>query len=391
MAEFSWPTPPDDPGQLARVSVDPAGLLRFWQTHYAERYIPAGGSKFKWIVGRPGSGKTHALRMLAAMATQAGLLAVSLDAETSSIRGIQELMRSVLAGLDPDRITVPLAHRVMQAMGYEAAEAPAPRSFVTWLVEARGRIRDAAVRDVREGVDRVVGALDIDLGLKAAMSLAVADQLGAAHIDAPTLYAWLRGESLKRTVMMNLGIAQALNKQNARSILQGWGVLAQAAGHAGLLIAIDNVQQLLAPRDPDRAVVHYTRLGRTEAFEMFRELIDGADALPGIWFVLASRPELFDDARLGVKSYPALAARVSTEVEATEVNRFLDWVNWDELYRSDRPALATLVQRWADALGVLAPEPVVETGVESPVRRSVAAVLRQAQQKGEADDATDQG
>ena len=49
---------PADDGTLAEISTGLDSLEDFIALHYLENYIPVGGSKIKFITGRPGSGNT---------------------------------------------------------------------------------------------------------------------------------------------------------------------------------------------------------------------------------------------------------------------------------------------------------------------------------------------
>ena len=49
----------DDFGEQLLCGVE--FLTDFWQEKYFQEYIRDGGSKIKFITGRPGSGKTHFL------------------------------------------------------------------------------------------------------------------------------------------------------------------------------------------------------------------------------------------------------------------------------------------------------------------------------------------
>lgn len=256
--------------------------------------------------------------------------------------------------------------------GYDAGEVGEPSSLLEWLVTSRGRIRERALADVREAVDRTISELDIDLNLKTAIGFGLDRTLGAASLDSDDVNVWFQGGKVTRGRLAAVGLSRPLSKLNARGILQGWGVVALAAGLPGLLITVDNFDQVMAPKTENAP--YYTRLRREETYEMLRQFIDDADALQGIWLVVAARPELFSDERRGIKSYPALDARVVNEVEARALNRFEDHVDWDRLWAQDPDSLTMLMERWAEYLHTnriaLPPSP----GRVSPVRRSVLAL-----------------
>lgn len=364
--------PPTIDDAFRAVSVDTGAMNRFWVEHYACRFIPAGGSKVKWIQGREGSGKSHALHQLALEARHVGMLVVELDAQTEWLRGIEEFVRSLLQKLPYETVLYALSRQVINKMGYDAGEVGEPSSLLEWLVTSRGRIRERALADVREAVDRTISELDIDLNLKTAIGFGLDRTLGAASLDSDDVNVWFQGGKVTRGRLAAVGLSRPLSKLNARGILQGWGVVALAAGLPGLLITVDNFDQVMAPKTENAP--YYTRLRREETYEMLRQFIDDADALQGIWLVVAARPELFSDERRGIKSYPALDARVVNEVEARALNRFEDHVDWDRLWAQDPDSLTMLMERWAEYLHTnriaLPPSP----GRVSPVRRSVLAL-----------------
>ena len=45
-------------------------LTDFWEEKYLREYVKNGGSKIKFITGRPGSGKTHSLRLMTSLAAK---------------------------------------------------------------------------------------------------------------------------------------------------------------------------------------------------------------------------------------------------------------------------------------------------------------------------------
>jgi hypothetical protein len=379
---IEWGLPPVADEDFRAVSVDPQGMNRFWIEHYASRFIPAGGSKVKWLQGREGSGKSHALHQLALGARDGGMLVVELDARTEWLRGIEEFVRAVLQKLPYQSVLTALSCQVIRTMGYDPNEVGDPASLLDWLVSNRGRMRERALADVREAVDRTISVLDIDLNLKTAIGFGLDRALGAASQDSDDVAVWFRGGKVTRGRLAAVGLSRPLSKLNARGILQGWGAAALAAGLPGLLVTVDNLDQVMAPKR--EGAPYYTRLRREETYEMLRQFIDDGDALPGVWLVMAARPELFTDERAGFKSYPALDARVVNEIETRALNRFEDHVDWDRVWTQDPDSLTMLVGKWAQHLHtnvVALPPP---QGRVSPVRRAVLALSQEVERHDDA-------
>ena len=55
---------PHDPALRREITVGLDSLTDFLKEHYLQTYIPEGGSKIKFITGRPGCGKTHLAQTL---------------------------------------------------------------------------------------------------------------------------------------------------------------------------------------------------------------------------------------------------------------------------------------------------------------------------------------
>jgi hypothetical protein len=375
--------PPEDPDTLLNVSVDPADMFAFWRAHYLSRFILNGGSKVKWIRGEEGAGKTHALYRVLLDAEALGYLSVYLDAGATPLRGMLELTTAVLGRLNRNRVVTALAAAVVRDLGYDPGALPGDVSAVDGIISRHHRDRVSLLRDLREAVDLRLGREDLDPNLRAAVAVAVQQQLGVAVTGSDVLDAWFLGERVPKRQLAILGMSQSLTRLNARAMLQGWAALARAAGLGGLVIAVDRFEQVVAAREEGRP--YYTPLRRNETYEMLRQLIDDGDRLPGLFFVVAARPALFEDPKRGIPSYPALQERLRTEVDAARINRFQDAIDWEALFDNDPEALNALAARWAAALGApRLPTPVAQVGSVSKVRRTVEAVFAEAREGGDA-------
>ena len=56
-------------------------LADFWKEKYLQEYICAGGSKIKFITGKPGSGKSHFLQLFSGMAEELHYKTIDFSAE----------------------------------------------------------------------------------------------------------------------------------------------------------------------------------------------------------------------------------------------------------------------------------------------------------------------
>ena len=82
----------DDAGVLEEALADGMGFLtRFWEEKYLKEYIRDGGSKIKFITGRPGSGKTYFLRQMIKLAQQENYKTVWFSAKDIWMHDFKEI------------------------------------------------------------------------------------------------------------------------------------------------------------------------------------------------------------------------------------------------------------------------------------------------------------
>jgi len=230
----------------------------------------------------------------------------------------------VVRELDLPALIRDYAARVVEALGYDGGEVPAGSNFVAWAAEEYRRVPELLRRAVQERLEK-----DIFYHPRVNQSFAtvalhlVADLLGAGYRnltgeDKALLYAWLRGDEVSLQDLRRFHIFTRINRYNARLMLRSLVELARLAGKAGLFLAVDGLEVLLAKRETGRFL--YSRVAREEFFESVRQLIDGIDALSFIMVVLGFRRELADDGKKGFPSYEPLWLRIQHEIAGSRVN-----------------------------------------------------------------------
>lgn len=370
-----------------RPFVDPAGLLAFWRREYLETYVRSGGGSVKWLRGREGSGKSRMLEAIGVTAVGLGYLTARAGAGTGSLGRFDDLYREMMSQVALDDLARGVARVAARRAGAGSWQAGSGLTVEQYL-RAEGRPPHAVEDDLARCFDFLYASRNLDAPVAAAARrLAmpyVSDSEPARH-DADTAGRWLRGKKLLAAERRHTGIYLALDRYSARDVLRSVLHLLQIAAMPGMLWSIDGLEALLAKKgvagldgaDPASVRlpgVYYTPQRRLDAYEGMRELIDEGGHLPGLMIVYAGRPEVFEDDRAGLVTYPALAMRVQTEVDADDVNLFNDVQDLDRLWQSDWPlherALVSAYgggegPRALDLAGVLAGTSV------SPVRRLV--------------------
>ena len=87
---------PQDPALLGELSAGLDSFLSFLGSNYLKTYLPEGGSKVKFVTGRPGSGKTHLSLCLLRDAEALGYLTVRFSAKEIWLHDFREIYLQIL-------------------------------------------------------------------------------------------------------------------------------------------------------------------------------------------------------------------------------------------------------------------------------------------------------
>lgn len=116
--------------------------------------------------------------------------------------------------------------------------------------------------------------------------------------------AWLRGDSnIPFTEKRKFGVKGDVTKENAISFLEALSIFVKSIGYAGLVILIDEAEFIRN--------LHTKKL-RDIAYNYIRDIYDNCNLskFQNTLFLFAGTPELFDDDKKGIQSYPALNDRL---------------------------------------------------------------------------------
>mgnify|MGYP002626162839 FL=1 len=324
---------------LHELSCGVNDLTDFLTAQYLEQYIPEGGSKIKFITGRPGTGKTHVLELMADAAEQRGFLTVELSAADVWLHDFRELYLAILKRLDLNAILQGCAEEIIREMGNDPKEIGEGKTFIDYLAERREAdpISKSTIRSLLR--KRFTQNPLLDNCFAGCCSLLTGDLLGYPTLDAASrelILACLYGEKgVKAGQLRALGISPAkITKYNARHLLRSLAELIHQGGFAGLMITVDDTEQLLVSGTDHP--VRYTRAKRDDAYESIRQLIDDIDSMQYLLFLFAFDRELIDNESAGLKSYQALWMRIQNEVYSDRFNMFTDIADLDKLERCKR-------------------------------------------------------
>lgn len=309
-------------------------LSDFWREKYLQEYIPNGGSKIKFVTGRSGSGKTHFLRLMTAIAQKENYKTVWFSAKDVWMHDFKEIYVEIFQQCDILKCLEAVSHQLIREMGFEAGNVPEGMKFIDYL--SQNGMGDALTkREIRTQLRQFF--LDnplMDNNFALACSMLTGSILGYPVLEEQNqelLMGWLEGDrTIKLSQLRALDFYPSrITKYNARHMLRSLAELVRMGGYSGLFIAIDDLEILVSRSSLEP--VHYTKMKREDTYESIRQLIDDIDSMKNIMFVYAFDRELIDNENAGLKSYQALWMRIQNEIVGERFNRFTDMVDLDRL------------------------------------------------------------
>ena len=309
-------------------------LSDFWKKEYLEEYIHEGGSKIKFVTGRPGSGKTFFLRTLCQEARSLGYITVRFSACETWLHDFREIYLEILDQTDIMSCLKRCADHIIREMASDPAEIPEGQSFMD-LLSAQGNSDALTRREIRRQLKETFLKNPLmDNNFALACALLTGSILGHPILEPQNqelLLGWLHGDkTIKLSLLRSLGLSPArITKYNARHMLRSLSEVVRLGGYSGLLVCIDDLDILQSRSGCDG--IHYTKLRREDTYESIRQLIDDIDSLRNIMFVFAFDRILLDNDNAGIKSYQALWMRIQNEIVGERFNCFGDIADLDVL------------------------------------------------------------
>ncbi len=322
----------DDFGEQLLCGVD--FLTDFWQEKYLQEYIRDGGSKIKFITGRPGSGKTHFLKLMTAVADKENYKTAQFSAKEIWLHDFKDIYVEIFRQCDVMACLEAVSRHVIQQMGFECEKIPEGMRFIDYLsqIDSVDAITKREIRTLLRKTFLDNPLMDNNFAL--ACSMLTGSILGYPVLEEQNkelLLAWLEGDrSIKLSQLRALDFYPSrITKYNARHMLRSLAELVRMGGHPGLFVTIDDMEILTSRSSLE--TIHYTKVKREDTYESIRQLIDDIDSMKNIMFVYAFDRELLDNENAGIKSYQALWMRIQNEIVGERFNRFADMIDMDRL------------------------------------------------------------
>ncbi|MDR1569882.1 MAG: ATP-binding protein [Oscillospiraceae bacterium] len=269
--------------------------------------VADGGSTFRFIVGRYGSGKSFLLQTLRNYAMERGFAVM--DADLSPERRLsgtggqglatyRELIGNLSTHTKPDGGALPMI--LEKWISGIQAETAASGAFDIDTPEFDNEIRRRILLLANE-LEGMVSGFDF------ARMILIYWEAHRSGDDAAKSSAlrWFRGEfSSKTEVRQTLNVRTMIGDDNWYEALKLFASFLVKVGYKGLLVLVDELVNLY--RIPFRVTREYNY---EKMLSMYNDALQGKAR--NIGFIMVSTPQSMEDGEKGIFSYEALRSRLS--------------------------------------------------------------------------------
>ncbi len=304
-------------------SMTSAEWIKTVEREYLAEFIEKGGASVKFVVCLDGVDKLAIRESLRTSADKASYLWAAVDASETRLNFLEHVFFSVARQVPWRALAQSMLQDAARQVKMKPPE-PGDGAFLDRLATANSITVEHAVHTLRPALGhRVLARKDLAREFRAAMlHLASAEFSSGVDGDATrsAILAWLTGEERRVTGVRPYGILSAVNRSNARHLLQSTVRWLSTIDHKGLVLWLDINRVTESQRRSDGAV-HYTRANVLDAYEVLREFIDSVDESKNLLVIVSASPGFLDEdsAGRGFGCYPALRNRVIDDVSDLEL------------------------------------------------------------------------
>jgi hypothetical protein len=270
--------------------------------------IESGGSAFRLITGRYGSGKSFLLGLIRGHALDRGFAVM--DADLSPERRLtgshgqglatyRELMKNLSTKASPDGGALPsILARYISSLQLEAAQE---------LSAAPGdpRVAAAVERKVLEAVLQFSGLVQ-GFDFSAAITHYYRGHISGDEVMKQSALRWLRGEyETKTEAKKELPVGSIIEDGNWYEALKLMAAFLGVAGYKGLLVCLDEAVNLYKIVHSPTRELNYEKL-----LTLFNDSMQGR--ISGLGFLVGGTPQFVEDTRRGLFSYEAMRTRLAS-------------------------------------------------------------------------------
>lgn len=269
--------------------------------------IAAGGSAFRFVIGRYGAGKSFTLQLLRSAAMEKGFVVADADitpdrrlagTNGASVATYRELMHNLATKSRPDggalsmileRWIAAIQTQVAQATGLKPSDAGFDQHV------------EAKIREVTQDVADLVNGFEF-------ANVIIAYWSGYRSDDDPKKEAalrWLRGEFATKTeAKAALGVRVIIDDETWYDYIKLFARFVADIGYQGLVIVLDEVIHLFKITTTVSRQNNYDKL-----LAMFNDAMQGRVGHLGT--LIGGTPQFLEDPRRGLYSDPAWQRRTA--------------------------------------------------------------------------------
>ena len=270
--------------------------------------VADGGSTFRFIMGRYGSGKSFLFQTLRTYVMDRDFVVIDADLSPErrfsgnkgqGLATYKELMKNMSTKTKPEGGALPLIldrwissikTQVIQETEYEVGS----RDFD----KAVERKIYAVIADIQELVNGFDFAQVINLYWKASK-----DENEELKRNTQR---WLRGEyRLKTDVKRDLGVSAIISDENWFDYIKLFSLFLVRAGYKGMIMLIDELVNIYKIPHASTRQYNYEKI-----LTMYNDTLQGKAPYLGI--IMSGTPQCIEDTRRGVFSYDALRSRLES-------------------------------------------------------------------------------
>lgn len=263
-----------------------------------------GRGRSKWVRGEYGTGKTFATRLISARARakRFATTEVQISINDTPLHHLETVYRRMMERLSTDAHGEGAFRAVVDAWLYEVGDEVTRLKGITEddpqfaaLLETRLEEKLAELSTRNPAFSQVLRAYS--------RAMQEGDFQGAQG-----LLAWLAGQPhIDRSITSRAGVKGAVDGQAALTFLRGVLTVLRQAGHAGLVVVLDEVETIQRMPPPTR----------DKSLNALRQLVDmlANNELPGLYLIVTGTFAFFDDYK-GLKGLAPLYQRIATRFEA---------------------------------------------------------------------------
>ena len=285
---------------------------------YLSDYVPNGGAAVKFVVPCDGSVTESIAGRVATSASEHGYVVSTVSAATIRLHMIDKVFNAIASQIP----WADLAGRRLLDLCVGSFDTPATLSegpADSQIAQHSG----ADIEYVRAVVNKQIGdhvfrdhtlARDFRIAMTwMCRARLTGGQEGETQFR--DLIGWLSGETRTISGMKSYQIYTKINRANARHHFESLFAWVRRCGRPGTVVVLD-AGRLADSKPRHDGTISYTKNALLDAYEAFRQFIDGTDDLQSAFIVVAADYAFLETepGSRGLGAYPALMNRVYDEV-----------------------------------------------------------------------------